>query len=154
MRKKCSFSYHVFFLLFFFLRLPIELEALKIPPETNEKPLIMPGIFKVFSVRMSCCSWNHQWPFMVSLSHSLICFLFQGTYSSHGVELVMVTHSPADHKIVGTKITVWIRFIVGLCLSHGWSLPLLAPLVIVSPSFRLRRNFCYDCRLHEEGVCM
>ncbi|XP_067055590.1 F-box only protein 31-like [Acropora muricata] len=55
-------------------RLPIELEALKIPPETNEKPLIMPGIFK-------------------------------GTYSSHGVELVMVTHSPADHKIFGTKIT-------------------------------------------------
>ena len=45
-----------FFLLLFFLRLPIELEALKIPPETNEKPLIMPGIFKVFSVRMSCCS--------------------------------------------------------------------------------------------------
>ncbi|XP_015751669.1 PREDICTED: F-box only protein 31-like [Acropora digitifera] len=55
-------------------RLPIELEALKIPRETNEKPLIMPGIFK-------------------------------GTYSSHGVELVMVTHSPADHKIFGTKIT-------------------------------------------------
>ena len=45
-----------FFCCFFFLRLPIELEALKIPPETNEKPLIMPGIFKVFSVRMSCCS--------------------------------------------------------------------------------------------------
>ena len=65
-----------FFLLFFFLRLTIELEALKIPRETNEKPLIMPGIFKVFSVHMSCCSWNHQWPFMASLSHSLICFLF------------------------------------------------------------------------------
>ena len=46
----------MFFLLFFFLRLPIELEALKISRETNEKPLIMPGIFKVFSVHMSCCS--------------------------------------------------------------------------------------------------
>lgn len=64
----------MFFFCLFFLRLPIELEALKIPRETNEKPLIMPGIFK-------------------------------GTYSSHGVELVMVTHSPADHKIFGTKIT-------------------------------------------------
>ena len=44
------------FLFFCFFRLPIELEALNIPRETSEKPLIMPGIFKVFSVHMSCCS--------------------------------------------------------------------------------------------------
>ena len=46
---------------------------------------------------------GHLW--FHSVIHEFVSF-FQGTYSSHGVELVMVTHSPADHKIFGTKITV------------------------------------------------